>query len=352
MIRPVFLLLLLFAFSGPAVAGDEREGETVMLREWTLEWALDALVDADPEKGVIVLEAERETVLEMFERAHEAGDLDGRWAAGLSLVFAEMDDPERAYDWAKKAVEAEPDVAVNHYALANAAGVMTQDAGLLSKGKYASVCKKSYIRAVELDPDLFPARVGLTMYYAFAPGIAGGSRTKAYEQADAIVAMSGREVDGWKIKAMIAAQKEDWEIYRHAMSSALPFMESNRETDLLRTQDAYTILTQMKDPSAAMARLLEVIDEGVKREPFYVFVRARTHYSLAEFREAATWFERVIEIVPDAEKSQYYLGESAMELKDYEKARDAFARYLENAPKGKHAKKAKKGLKKAKLLLL
>jgi len=185
------------------------------------------------------------------------------------------------------------------------------------------------------------------MYYAFAPGIVGGSKKKAYEHADVLSTMEGYELDGYQIKAMIAAQKKDWDAYETAMAAALPYMEPGIDADRIYVQHAYTMFQHNNDAAAALETLELVTSEPGMNETLYTYTKALALQKLGRFGEAIPWYEKTIEIQPGAQNSPFYLGECALEAGDYNKARDAFASYLERAPKGRHKAKAKKGLKRA-----
>ena len=67
--------------------------------------------------------------------------------------------------------------------------------------------KDEFTRAVELDPNNIVYRTGLLRYYLQAPGIVGGSITKAREQADAMLRLDPYE--GHMAFAQIAENEKD-----------------------------------------------------------------------------------------------------------------------------------------------
>jgi hypothetical protein len=58
---------------------------------------------------------------------------------------------------------------------------------LLKKASATNCIKKKFEQAVELNPENFDARMGLLQFYLMAPGIMGGSKDKAREQAGEIM---------------------------------------------------------------------------------------------------------------------------------------------------------------------
>ncbi len=87
---------------------------------------------------------------------------------------------------AERAVRLDADSATAHYTLGQAYGSNINNIGMLGKMRYAGRIRDAFATAVELDPDHLNARQGLMQFYLQAPGIAGGSVSKAREQADAI----------------------------------------------------------------------------------------------------------------------------------------------------------------------
>jgi tetratricopeptide (TPR) repeat protein len=95
-------------------------------------------------------------------------------------------DSEKAIEYLEKAVALKDNSAEYHYQLANAYGAATMDAGMFKMMGLAKKLKSESDRAVQLDPNLLPARFMLMEFYLRAPGIAGGSESKAVEQATEI----------------------------------------------------------------------------------------------------------------------------------------------------------------------
>jgi len=337
-------LAALLTIASPARSSDPTTGVGSM----TKDALLDLLVTGDPTNASIEqLNDHLPLALERFERAHQSDPKDARWAAGVALVKLRLDRPKEAYDYAKKAVKLDPDSAVTQYTLGTAAGRMTEGAGLFAKAGYAKRTKNAFKKAVEIDPDHYPSRVGLAMYYTFAPGIVGGSWSRADEQAEAITKLPGRADDGHAIIALIASQKGDWERYGRAIVKALDAAETQRDRDDIHADAAYVMLNNREDPRAALEHLRKIEDGSVKSTTSYTYVMARAHHKLGEHEQAIPWYEKTIEIRPDAENSPYYLGVCAMEAGDYKRAAGAFKRYIENSPDGEHATEAKRALNKA-----
>jgi tetratricopeptide (TPR) repeat protein len=103
----------------------------------------------------------------------------------LSQVYLTEEKGPLAVDTAKRAVDLEPSVADYRLWLARAYLLRAGQSTLLSLW-YARKGKGAYEKAVELDPENVQMRLELCLYYLLAPGIAGGSRDRAREEAERI----------------------------------------------------------------------------------------------------------------------------------------------------------------------
>jgi tetratricopeptide (TPR) repeat protein len=111
---------------------------------------------------------------------------DAKAAAYRGRLALIQDDLDNAVKWTEKALDLEESNAQYHYWMAQVYGVKAQKSGKIKQAFLAPKVKREFERAVELDPKLIPARLGLLQYYLAAPGIMGGSKEKAAEQVQKI----------------------------------------------------------------------------------------------------------------------------------------------------------------------
>lgn len=118
-------------------------------------------------------------------------------------------EPERAAKYFEKAVALKPDSASYHYQLATAYGQAAPAAGVFGKMSMARKAKAEWERAVQLDPNLMPARFALLEFHVLAPAMFGGNESAAMEQA--IEIRKRDAIDGHRAFARIhtAAKKAD-----------------------------------------------------------------------------------------------------------------------------------------------
>jgi tetratricopeptide (TPR) repeat protein len=105
----------------------------------------------------------------------------GAYFRGCGLLAArKFGDAEGQF---ARAAELAPSNAIAHYWRGRAAGEGAVVASMFKQIGLARTTKAEFERAVQLDPDYLDAREGLLQFYLLAPGVAGGSKDKAREQA-------------------------------------------------------------------------------------------------------------------------------------------------------------------------
>lgn len=105
----------------------------------------------------------------------------------LCKLNLENGNIDMAVSYGEKAVQLDENSSEYHFWLGQAYGQKAQKASLLNKFTYAKKCKREWEQAVQLDPNNVEARLLLASYYLQAPGIAGGDKNKAKEQASEIL---------------------------------------------------------------------------------------------------------------------------------------------------------------------
>lgn len=105
----------------------------------------------------------------------------------LCKTSLEQEDSDKAIEYAEKAVELNDSSSRYYYWLGRAYGMKADQAPIFEKLSNAKKCKNAWEKAVELDPENLTARVGLFQYYLQAPGLAGGGKEKAKNEAEEII---------------------------------------------------------------------------------------------------------------------------------------------------------------------
>ncbi|HLV86162.1 MAG TPA: hypothetical protein VKV39_04240 [Candidatus Sulfotelmatobacter sp.] len=90
----------------------------------------------------------------------------------------------------ERAREIDPQKASYSLWLGRIYGEKADHVGFISAAGLAKKVRESFERAVELEPKSWEARTDLAEFYLEAPGIVGGGKDKAHQQADAIMVLN------------------------------------------------------------------------------------------------------------------------------------------------------------------
>jgi len=149
----------------------------------------------------------------VFEQILDKNDDNAEAHYQLGSVYLNRMNPKRdvdeAVDQLEKATELDPNNADYYFRYGAAVGEKTQHAGVIKQAFLAPKIKKAFLRAVELNPRLVPARIGLAQYYLMAPSIMGGDEDEGWKQLDEAIKLD--EVQGRTVKARFLerAKKND-----------------------------------------------------------------------------------------------------------------------------------------------
>lgn len=232
-----------------------------------------------------------------------------------------------------------PDSARCHNALGSAYGAMAMSAGLTGGLKYVGRIKEALAKAVELDPAFFDARRDLNQFYLQAPGIAGGSVRKAYENADAHAKLNAPQ--GQLLRA-------DVHIYEKQFDKAEAILASIKAgVDVLATEalpQAWSNLgfSLMGDNQIERAlKLFERLVSADMSSAMAHFGLGRAQLELKQADAAINSFEHALKL--NEKMTVHYRLGMAYQLKgDKPKAIQAFRQFLSYQNSGKAADDAKK----------
>jgi len=231
----------------------------------------------------------------------------------------------------QKAAELEPSVAEHQILLGRAYGQMAVRSGLTRKFGLAKRARVALERAVELDPASIEARSGLIQFHLLAPGLVGGSSSKARAHAAEIAKRS--PFRGALARAWIAEDRKKYDEaareYRDAIARAPDSLIS------------YWGLAQAWQRGARFDSSFALMNDLIMRRPdampaYYYYGRAAS-LSGQHLPEAIQALERYIEYEPregDPPRSSahYRLGLVYERMGDREKAKREFERSLSIEP--------------------
>lgn len=134
---------------------------------------------------------EREITRRLAADAHDRDALIAR--ARLSLADPDskrLDDGESAMN---TCLARRPDDARCHLWLGRVYGRRAIEAGMLAGARYAGRIREHFARAVALEPEAIDARYDLNQFYILAPGLVGGGKGKARDNAADFARLRPRE---------------------------------------------------------------------------------------------------------------------------------------------------------------
>ncbi|MFH1688858.1 MAG: tetratricopeptide repeat protein [Candidatus Eisenbacteria bacterium] len=142
----------------------------------------------------------------LFEEVLDAAPGEHRALNGLAIVGLIEGDPDRAIEYARKAVKAEKGNSHYHFILANGYGMKAEQGGFRAMF-YGGKFKKECELAVEYDPENVDAHLALLYFSIYAPSVMGGGMDRAKERAETIASID--EYYGHLAHAVIAKREDD-----------------------------------------------------------------------------------------------------------------------------------------------
>jgi hypothetical protein len=136
-------------------------------------------------EGLYLADRSDELKRQVTQRA-AAQPADAQAVLGLALLALRQDEaPPRlaALDRAEACLSRQPKAAECHYALGVVLGVQAMSEGLFKAARSAGRVRDALATALDLEPAWYPARSALVEFYLLAPGMMGGSASKAAEVA-------------------------------------------------------------------------------------------------------------------------------------------------------------------------
>jgi tetratricopeptide (TPR) repeat protein len=276
---------------------------------------------------------------------------DRRNAAAAYLLgrIATIDnDGDEALRQFERAVQLEDGNADYHTWLATTIGDAAQRASPIRQPFMARRVKKEFERAVELDPNQLDARFRLVGFYAFAPGIMGGSMDKARQQAAEIAKLN--PMRGAMARGIVALYEKKPAAQEAACREAIALGPDSLV--------AYVALVDALVPSGKAAEAFATLDDYMKRHPddrWILYhtgrVAGATGQQLDRGERALTQF--LAAPPPDAyapriAAAHYWLGQIAEKRGAKDVAREQYQMALKINPKSQLAQRALDALAKSK----
>ncbi|HXJ85647.1 MAG TPA: tetratricopeptide repeat protein [Candidatus Binatia bacterium] len=145
----------------------------------------DVSAAASPEE--VLASGRVDEAVQVFEQQVRQAPNDPAGYNLLCRAYFMQEEWDRGIDNCERAHNLDPQKSSYSLWLGRIYGEKADRAGFLSAASLAKKVRNSFERAVELAPNDWEARVDLGEFYLEAPGIVGGGKDKAREQANALM---------------------------------------------------------------------------------------------------------------------------------------------------------------------
>jgi tetratricopeptide (TPR) repeat protein len=171
----------------------------------TVAWAAARAADADP--GRLIDRGHYKQARTVLQKHIAVNSRDADALVLMARILLAYGDPKGAEGLLRQALALQPRNSAAHITLADAYSRRVDDAGVFEKMKLAGAIHAECNEALADDPGNIDAMEGLVRFYLGAPGIVGGSLTKARDMADRIMALD--RVRGHFALAQIARNEKE-----------------------------------------------------------------------------------------------------------------------------------------------
>jgi tetratricopeptide (TPR) repeat protein len=262
-----------------------------------------------------------------------ANEAEPSAALALALTFVDVSDARRleaGANQAKLCTEQHPNAAVCHLAAAQNLGTQMLNMGMAKAMLRVGTLKDVWIRALELEPASFTARVQLAKLYVTLPGMMGGSTSKAKE-LEAAVRTSQPET-ARIIRIHIAGEAKNWA----EMEAELLALKPGKDGAMLEeVRDATMLLALnfLKDGNdlARAKGLYESLQRDQPGRAAGFYGAARVQAALGQPDEAIGLFERAKTLTgADEYPIDHRLGDTLLAKGDKAQAKAVYERFIAN----------------------
>jgi tetratricopeptide (TPR) repeat protein len=254
------------------------------------------------------------------------------WLGKSYLKVSEWDEAVRAME---NAVRIEPSNALYHLWLGRAYGFRADNR--IFGFNDARRLLKEFKKARELDPENINIRFDLVEFYAQAPGIVGGGKDKARQEAEVISKLEPKL--GYAARAAILKQEKKWDLAKKEFLQATLDFPNDADTH----KDLAQFLFDREDYNGALASAQKALElDSLSKRSRVIMAASQVQLGI-KLDEAE---KNLTDLVsnpwrdgdPSIEELYYWLGVCYFKNGEKEKAKDAFRSALAHNPEYKKAK--------------
>lgn len=273
-----------------------------------------------------------------FEAAIGTDQKDAEAHYHLARVLLFQGNSDDAEDQIDEALELNESNARYHFLRGNILGDRARKANIFKQGFLAPKVKNAFLRAVELDPALIDARVGLFNYYIMAPGIMGGSDEEALKQANEVVKLNF--VRGHVLLANFYQRKKD---FTQAEAEYKKIIDADpKKIDGYKALGYFFINQKKFDQAVAQFKKYVELDP---KNPDAHDSYGDALFAQEKFDEAIEKYNFALSLDKNFSSSIYQLGACYEKKGMKTKAIETYQWYLAVEPSGRNADSARKKIK-------
>ncbi len=253
---------------------------------------------------------------------------DAQAVLGVALAALERDDaPARlaAIQRAEACIDKQPKAAPCHYALGATMGVQAMSEGMFKMARSLGTVKDALTQAHALEPEWYAARSALIEFYLEAPGMMGGSASKAAELARG----AARPGQVKALEGRVALHDKKFDVALQAWQS----LPAGTEAAVLSDVRTWTVQAGMGLVNGGQAAKAQPHFERLTREqadtagPFYGLARARGEQGAHE--DALKFYEQAQKLKGAGQWPLLYrIGMSLQQLGRKDDAKASFRKYV------------------------
>jgi tetratricopeptide (TPR) repeat protein len=284
----------------------------------TAAWA----AEADP--AALIEQGHYKHARALLEKRLAANPKDADALVLMARVKLAYSDPEAARSLLQQAIVLQPKNSSAHLFLADAYSRRANDAGFFEKIKLAKIIQNESNEALADDPKSVDAMGGLMSFYLEAPGVMGGSVSKAREMADRIMALD--RVRGNFAQAEIASHEKE---FAQVQGFYLKAVEADPKSYLaLVALAGYYLGDRSKDYPKAADYAQKALALDPSRIGAYALL-AQAYVFQERWAELDTLLAHAEKNVPDNLAPYYVAGRTLiLSSKDPARAERYFRKYL------------------------
>jgi tetratricopeptide (TPR) repeat protein len=264
---------------------------------------------------------------EIFEAVLKGDDKNAEAHYRLGLIELRRDyrNEDDAVDQMERATELAPQNADYQYGYGAALGMKAQNSGILKQAFLAPKVKKAFLRAVELNPNLVQARIGLAQYYVRAPSIMGGNEEKGWQEIDTAITLDeyqGRVAKAGlltsekkfdqaeqELKSLSSKYPRDWRVWNslsgfyirqkrnaEGINAAQKFVQIRPDT-----AESYKSLGQAQLQDGEYDSAIDNLKKALQLDKDHItatYLLAKTYDAKGMKREARESYQRVLDLNP------------------------------------------------------